>query len=132
MTPQPARSIISAVVQSSRDWLWTWSGACFGYRRDTSLFTHDGQEIGRFVGAEVYSSDGVYIGELNIAADGPRLITNVYKKSRTSGTFAPAADRPQKRPEARTPEDLFIGHEDFPAPEIAKRLRQSHPQRVAS
>lgn len=132
MTPQPSRSFVEAVVQNSRDWLWTWGGACFGYRRETSLFTHDGQEVGRFVGAEVYGTDGTYIGELNHAADGPRLITNVYKKSRTGATFVPDVDRPHKRPEARAPEPLFIGHEDFPSPQTAKRLRQETSQRVAS
>ena len=89
MSPQPARSFVEAVVQGSRDWLWTWGGACFGYRRDASLFTSDGLEIGRFFGTEVYGADGAYIGELNAAADGPRLITNLYKKSRTGVTFAP-------------------------------------------
>jgi hypothetical protein len=130
MTPQMARSTISESVQSGRDWLWTWGGACFGYRRETSLFSHDGLEIGHFIGAEVYGADGAYIGELNIAADGPRLITNVYKKSRTGAIFIPDFDRPQKQPGAREPEPLFIGHEDFPSPELAKQRRE--PKAVVS
>ena len=82
MTPQLARSI-KATIQSDTDWLWTWSGACFGYRREGSLFTHDGQEVGHFFGSEVYGATGRYLGEINFAEDGPRLITNLYKKSRT-------------------------------------------------
>jgi hypothetical protein len=132
MTPQLARSTISESVQSGREWLWTWSGACFGYRRENSLFTHDGLEVGHFIGAEVYGADGAYIGELNIAADGPRLITNVYKKSRTSATFVPDAVRPQKPERARGPEPLFIGHEDFPSPDIAKQLGPSQASAAAS
>jgi hypothetical protein len=132
MTPQPARSILDAVVQSERVWLWSWSGVCFGYRRANSLYTHDGQEIGRFSGAEVYGATGRYIGEINAAGDGSRLITNVYKKTRTREAFEPEADRPQRRPESRPPEPLFVGHEDFPAPEIAKQLRHAQAQLMAS
>lgn len=129
MTPQPARSVLDAVVHGERVWLWTWGGICFGYRRDNSLFTHDGKEVGRFFGGEVHGTDGRYMGEINVAEDGPRLITNVYKKSRTRGTFAPNAERPQKRHDVRAPEPLFVGHEDFPAPEVAKQL---HLQSLAS
>jgi hypothetical protein len=132
MTPQPARSNIDAVVHGERVWLWTWSGACFGYRREASLFTHDGQEVGRFFGAEVYGANGRYIGEINAAEDGSRLITNLYKKTQTRAAFVPEADRPQRRPEPRAPEPLFVGHEDFPAPEIAKQLRHADLQLIAS
>jgi hypothetical protein len=132
MTPQPARSILDAVVQSERVWLWSWGGVCFGYRQENSLYTYDGQEVGRFSGAEVYGANGRYIGELNTAGDGSRLITNLYKKTQTRATFVPEIDRPQKRLEARAPEPLFVGHEDFPVPEIARQLRQAQPQRIAS
>ena len=40
------------------NWLWTWSGTRFGYRQADSLFTHDGVEVGRFHGSEVYAVDG--------------------------------------------------------------------------
>jgi hypothetical protein len=130
MTTQTALSI-EAIAESGRDWLWTWSGECFGYRKEVSLFTADGLEVGRFVGTEVYGADGQYIGEITLAGDGPRLITNVYKKSRSHAPFTPDSDRPQRRLQARAPEVLFIGHEDFPSPEIAKRRRMSRPELVA-
>jgi hypothetical protein len=131
MTPQPARSI-NVAARNTRDWLWTWGGACFGYRRENSLFTYDGLEVCRFSGTEVYGADGRYIGELSTSEDGPRLITNVYKKSRTCAPFTPDSDRPQKRQEARGCDSLYVGHEDFPSPEIAKRSRASRNEVVAS
>ncbi len=131
MTPQPARSI-EIGAKNTREWLWTWSGICFGYRRDESLFTFDGLEIGRFSGTEVYGADGRYIGEISTSQDGPRLITNVYKKSRTRAPFMADSDRPQRRLDVRTPDSLYVGHEDFPAPEIAKRARTSRSELVAS
>lgn len=103
-----------------RDWLWTWNGVSFGYRLQNSLFTHDGMEVGRFSGDEVYGIDGRYLGELSGAEDGQRLITNVYKKSRATAGFVPTLGRAYKRLEARLGETLFCGHEDFPAPEFAK------------
>lgn len=112
-------------VESDFEWLWTWSGACFGYRREMSLFSHDGLEVGRFFGTEVYGADGQYIGEVGAAGDGPRLITNLYKRSRTRPPFVPDCDRFRGRLKARTPEPLFTGHEDFPLPDIAKRRRQA-------
>jgi hypothetical protein len=131
MTTKPSRSI-EVFVESGCDWLWTWSGACFGYRRQVSLFTHDGLEVGRFCGADIHGPDGWYIGEIITAEDGPRLITNVYKKTRVRAPFTPDSDRPQRRLEARVPEPLFVGHEDFPSPEIAKRQRHARPEFVAS
>jgi hypothetical protein len=111
-------------VERDFEWLWTWSGACFGYRREMSLFSHDGLEVGRFFGTEVYGADGQYIGELSAAGDGPRLITNVYKRSRTYAPFVPATDRLRRRLKDRVAEPLYTGHEDFPSPDIAKRRRQ--------
>jgi hypothetical protein len=103
-------------------WLWTWGGACFGYRRGDSLFTYDGREAGRFSGSEIYGVDGGYLGELSNASDGERLITNQYKKSRTiSGCFSPTHNRAFNRPADRAREPLYTGHEDFPTPKMVKK-----------
>ena len=111
MSLRPTRSIIETAVQSDCDWLWTWSGACF--ELPTTNFPLYARWAGSwsYFGAEVYGADGWYIGEVSVAGDGPRLITNLYKKSRARAIFVPDADRPQRRLEARTPEPLFIGHE---------------------
>ncbi len=102
------------------DWLWTWNGICFGYRRGDSLFTHDGVEVGRFFGTAVYGADGGYLGELSSAEDGSRLITNLYKKSHTAAGFVPTFDRVYSRPGAIVGEPLYSGHEDFPSPDTLK------------
>src|SRR5437868_6467513 len=95
------------------EWLWTWNGICFGYRRGDSLFTHDGLEVGRFSGTEVYGPDGRYLGELTSTSDGDRLITNLYKKSRSVREFVPTFDHAYKRPANRPGYPLYSGHEDF-------------------
>ena len=104
------------------EWLWTWSGLSFGYRLKDSLFTHDGMEIGRFSGTEVYGPDGHYLGELRVSDDGKRLITNIYKRSRTVPAFISTPGRAYKRLGDRAAEALYCGHEDFPAPENAIQL----------
>ncbi|HEV2200818.1 MAG TPA: hypothetical protein VGR73_13440 [Bryobacteraceae bacterium] len=111
------RAVLTPVTQ-----LWTWSGVCFGYRRDVSLFTYDGVEVGRFVGAEVYGPNGSYLGEVRRAEDGhsDRLITSSYKKSRTAVAFAPTTERPHIREASRAAEPLYCGYEEFPSPETLK------------
>ena len=117
----PARSIRAALGVVTPNWLWTWNGICFGYRRGDSLFTHDGIEVGRFSGAEVYGPDGSYLGELrSTEVDGDRLIASSYKKSRTAASFVPAIEPAQKRQPARDVQQLFCGHEDFPLPETIR------------
>ena len=101
-------------------WLWTWNGECFGYRRDHSLFTHDGVEVGRFVGLEVFGVDGQYLGELKRTTDGERLITGSYKKARRSPPFVPTLVNAAQRLEARRPQTMYCGHEEFPSPEALK------------
>jgi hypothetical protein len=117
----PQRRSIERPVENKLDWLWTWNGDCFGYRQEASLFTYDGVEVGRFLGPEVYSFDGRYLGEMSAAQDGYRLITNVYKKSRTQEPFAISFSSPQRRLSRRPPESPITGHEDFPSPEIVKQ-----------
>ena len=103
-------------------WLWTWNGVAFGYRLGDSLFTHDGAEVGRFFGLEIYSADGRYLGELSTAEAGDRLITNLYKKGRLAPPFVPTFQGSYRRPPHRTEQLLYSGHEDFPSPEIAKAM----------
>lgn len=71
------------------EWLWTWSGRCFGYRDGDNLWTHDGRDIGRFHDDEVYGSDDRYLGEII----NNRLITNKSKKVQRRSGFAPYASR---------------------------------------
>jgi hypothetical protein len=111
-----------ATPDLSSEWMWTWNGISFGYRQGDSLFTFDGIEVGRFSGAEVYGVDGRYLGELRVAEDGNRLITNTYKKSRTISDFAPTFGRAYKRLGNRGGEPLYCGHEDFPLPQKARRM----------
>ena len=113
---------VKAVVTSAVQSLWTWGGVCFGYRRDASLFTYDGVEVGRFVGAEIYGADGSYLGEVRRTEDGDsdRLITSSYKKSRTAAAFAPITDRSHAKDASRAAEPLYCGYEEFPSPEILK------------
>jgi hypothetical protein len=102
-------------------WLWTWGGVCFGYRRGDSLFTYGGKEAGRFHGTEIYGADGLYLGELSNASDGERLITNVYKKSRSTNGFSPTHYHSFTKPADRPEEPLYSGHEDFPRPKMMKK-----------
>ena len=106
-----------------RRWLWTWAGRCFGYRRGSSLYRHDGIEVGRFVDREVYGIDGVYLGEMKESEDGERLITSNYKTSRSTAPFVPMVDRAQQLPADRTGYPLYCGYHDFPPPEMVKAAR---------
>ena len=122
MTSQGAQTVRAELRP---DWLWTCHGVCFGYRLGNSLFTHDGLEVGRFSGSEVYDPNGRYLGELRSTDDGDRLITSSYKKSRIGVAFVPTFERSRKRPSARTRQPLYCGYEDFPSPEVAEEMRRS-------
>jgi hypothetical protein len=122
MTSQSVQAV-QATPSAGPDWLWTWSGVSFGYRLGDSLFTHDGIEVGRFIGLEVYGVDGRYLGEVGTAEDGSRLITNLHKKSLAMDDFVPTFDTAYKRLANRAGlGPLFCGHEDFPSPETARRM----------
>src|SRR5712691_7963372 len=119
MSTQAVRIILASLTKPN--WLWTWNGVCFGYRRGDSLFTYDGVEVGRFSGAEVYGADGSYLGEVrSTEEDSERLITSSYKKLRTAASFVPTIDSAQKKPANRNQETLYCGYEDFPTPEILR------------
>jgi hypothetical protein len=74
------------------EWLWTWGGACFGYRDDDDLWTREGRHVGQFYGAEVFGPGGRYLGELRGSKD-DRLITNLAKKHLRRGSFIPHTSR---------------------------------------
>ena len=103
-------------------WLWTWGGVCFGYRREEWLFTYDGIGVGRFVGDEVYGTNGDYLGELRSTGQEQRLATSNYKKSRVVAAFSPKVERGYKRPANRLSQTLYCGYQDFPLPEIFKKV----------
>ena len=68
------------------EWLFTWGGRCFGYKREDNLWTHDGKHIGKFYDDEIYNPSGNYLGELMNG----RLITNLSKKSYKKSGFNPS------------------------------------------
>ena len=94
-------------------WLWTWSGTFFGYRRRDSLFTYDGREVGRFDGKEVYGPDVHYLGELK----NDRLIVRESNKTQKRGTFIPAVRISYEKQPDLSPRPVPSGYEDFPSPE---------------
>ena len=92
-------------------WLWTWSGRCFGYRDGNDLWTYDGKHVGRFVADEVYAPDGRYLGEVMNG----RLITNLGKKHYRSSPFTPCARRGSYAKYADyAGYAMPAGYEDFP------------------
>jgi hypothetical protein len=98
-------------------WLWTWGGTCFGYREGDDLWTHDGRHVGRFYGEEVFAPNGSYLGELK-GSNGNRLVTNLARKSRRQGTFAPHASRVGYVPYVNYVGNvMYAGYEDFLSPE---------------
>lgn len=96
------------------DWLWTWSGECFGYRRNDRLFAYNGRQVGRFHGDEVYGCEGRYLGEIKSRN---RLITNVSKKGRVKSSFAPVLGGSYARFANYVGYVMYLGYEDFPSPD---------------
>ena len=121
MSTQADRSVRAILASLTPNWLWTWNGVCFGYRRGDSLFTYDGVEAGRFSGAEIYGADGSYLGEVQSSEeDGDRLVTSSYKKFHTADVFEPTLDRPHAKAPDRMALPLYCGYEHFPSPELVK------------
>jgi hypothetical protein len=97
------------------EWLWTWSGVCFGYRDEDQLRTHDGRHVGRFFEDEVYGVDGQYLGELGSE---DRLITKQRKIGRRKFSFRPRMKRVGRvRRVNRIGRVMRVGYQDFPRPE---------------
>ena len=99
------------------DWLWTWGGECFGYRRDDRLFTHNGLQAGKFYGDEVYGSDGRYLGEVK---NGNRLIAHSAKKGWMKSSFGPVQGGSYARYANYAGHAMYAGYEDFPSPDDFK------------
>jgi len=96
------------------EWLWTWGGACFGYRDGDELWTYDGRHVGRFHGDDVYGRDGHYLGEIR---SGNRLITSRGNKGRRTVGFTPWADRGAYAKYADyAGYAMYAGYDDFPKP----------------
>ena len=111
----PANGLGAVLYDSQTTWLWTWSGKCFGYREGDKLYTLEGLQVGRFVGREVYGSDGYYLGETGGADDAKCLVTNMYKKSLTQPGFVPVLTDPKMPRPAQPERPFYTGHEDFPS-----------------
>ena len=96
------------------EWLWTWGGKSFGYRRGDDLWTHHGRHVGRFHDDEIYGRDGNYLGEIR---NGNRLITNLAKKHWRRSPFAPYGNVAGYVPYADyVGYVMYVGYEDFPGP----------------
>lgn len=94
------------------EWLWTWSGRCFGYKDGDNLWTHDGHHVGKFHGSEIYGSNGRYLGEL---IDNNRLIRNLSKTGLTKSSFSPYVSRVGYAKYADyVGYAMYAGYEDFP------------------
>jgi hypothetical protein len=97
------------------EWLWTWSGASFGYRDGDDLWTHDGRYVGCIHDEQIYHPEGRYLGEL---MDGNRLITAKSRRRARRAKFAARPPRTRSPRRNRLPGySMPTGFEDFPLPE---------------
>lgn len=93
------------------DWLWTWSGRCFGYRDGDDLRTYGGKHVGRFADDDVYGPDGSYLGEVRAG----RLIRRKVGKSPSGTAFTPHAKVQASAKSAdQAANQPLLGYEDFP------------------
>ena len=91
-------------------WLWTWGGKCYGYQDGDRLFRVDGENVGYFVGNEIYScNSGRYIGELKNS----RLITNKSKKSKCRSSVVQQVGITAVIPCNYVGYVMYAGYEDF-------------------
>lgn len=87
-------------------WLWLWNGRCFGYRRDDGLFTADGRQVGRFVGARIFDIQGRYLGELaadSLASEAGRAADDAAEPCRLISRLADAGLHHDSFPPMRLP-----------------------------
>lgn len=97
------------------EWLWTWKGQSFGYKRANELRLQDGSHVGTFVDNKVFGLDGKYIGEIR---NKNRLI--VHKASK--GKSGSKVSRKIKLIGQVGRINLvglvgLVGYEDFPGPD---------------
>ncbi|MCF6733626.1 hypothetical protein [Blastococcus sp. KM273129] len=92
-------------------WLWTWSGASFGFQDGDQLFGQDGSHVGKFVESEIFDArTGRYLGE--VIDD--RLIRKVSKAHKVRTPPSPRT-RSARAPRApRSPRVMRVGYEDWP------------------
>lgn len=91
-------------------WLWTWGGRCYGYQDGDRLFRADGENVGYFVGNEIYScNSGRYIEELKSS----RLITNKSKKSKHRSPVVQQVGMTAVTPCDYIGYVMYVGYEDF-------------------
>lgn len=91
-------------------WLWTWDGRSFGYRRNDLLFTKNGNNVGYFADEEVYSTHGNYLGELKNG----RLITKNSSRHKRSSTRVPTIGTSFADKVDYVGYAMYAGYEDFP------------------
>lgn len=96
------------------DWLWTWKGKSFGFRRNDELRTQNGRHVGKFYGNEIYGPDGRYLGEV---IDG-RLITHKSKKLRRKSSYTPKSNVMSRVGYVNYVGNVMLaGYEEFPSAE---------------
>ena len=97
------------------DTVWTWGGKSFGYFDGENLWTYDGKHVGKRKGDEIYGPGGNYIGEV---MGENRLITNLSKKGRRSGSFSPHGRRVGRVQNINYIGYVMqVGYTDFPHPD---------------
>lgn len=97
------------------DWIWNWSGKCFGYIDRDELWKYSGQFAGLIVKDqgvdEVFNENGEYICEIHING---RLTVNVNKKGKKIDPYNKPAQRPSFEPrENKIKMPLYNEYEDF-------------------
>jgi len=97
------------------EWVWTWSGKCFGYLDGEDLWTYDGKHVGKRRGDELFDRSGCYLGEV---MNENRLITNNARSSLTSYSFSPYGSRAAYAKYVDyVGYVMYAGHSDFPEPD---------------
>jgi|GEM_PF-777626 len=112
------------MLQEGTNWLWHWSGRCFGYRQGDQLFAEDGQQLGRFIGERIFDRDGRYIGELRPVAEsagGRRLVTRLADIGLQHDGFVPARGERKALPADHAPLPMPAGCRRFPLASELKR-----------
>lgn len=102
------------ILYQSMEWLWNWSGACFGYRDGDDLWTYNGKHAGRFRGDQIFGSNGRYLGEVR----NNRLITHLGKTNHLHSAFSPLGRRVSYvRYTSYVGNVMYSGYKDFPLAE---------------
>ena len=97
------------------DWIWNWSGKCFGYIDRDELWKYTGQFAGLIVSddnvSEIYNENGEYIGE--VYSNG-RLVSDLTKADKTIDPYNKPSQRPSFDPlEDKIKMPLYNNYKDF-------------------